>query len=79
MRVMTAVRKDLLNKIVIEHRTDLVNHPYFILFEIQDLDQQSKRPGKKTRVPNAYDNRVKQGCTWTGNIPPLRQAVENIK
>lgn len=27
IRVMTAMRKDLLDKIVVEHRTDLVNHP----------------------------------------------------
>ena len=79
MRVMTAVRKDLLDKIAVEHRTDLVNHPYFILLEIRDLDQQSKRPGRKTRVLNAYDNRVGQGCTWTGNIPRVRRALEDIK
>lgn len=48
IRVMTAVRKDLLDKIVIEHRTDLVNHPYFIFLEIRDLDQRSKWPGRKT-------------------------------
>ena len=76
---MTAVRKDLLDKIVIEHRTNLVNHPYFILLEIRDLDQQSRRPGRKTQVINIYDNQVGQGCTWTGNTPRVRQALEDIK
>lgn len=42
-RTMIAVRKDLLDKIVVEHRTDLVNHPYFILLEIRDLNN---REGK---------------------------------
>ena len=48
IRVVTVVRKDLLDKIVVEHRTDLVNHPYFVFLEIRDLDKQTKRPGRKT-------------------------------
>lgn len=56
IRVMTAVRRDLLDKIMMEHRTDLVNHPCFILLEIRELDWQSKRPGRKTRVINVYNN-----------------------
>ncbi len=28
--VMTTIRKDLRNEIMIEHRTDLIHHPYFM-------------------------------------------------
>ena len=56
MRVMTAVRKNLADKIVVDHRTDLINHPYFMLIKIQELDSLSKRPGRKTQVVNAYEN-----------------------
>ncbi len=66
IRVMTAVRRDLEDKIVVEDSRDLVNHLYFMLLEIRDLDL-SKKPGRKTRVLNVYDNQVGQGCTWTGN------------
>lgn len=38
MRIIMAVRKYLLDKIIIEHKTNLVNHSYFILLEIQNLD-----------------------------------------
>ncbi len=38
IRVMTAVRKTLVDKIMVDHRTDLINHPYFMLLEIQKLD-----------------------------------------
>ena len=79
IRVMTTIRKDLLDMIVVEHRTDLVNHPYFTLLEIRDLDQQSKWPGRKTRVLNVYNNRFGQGCTWAGNTLQVRQALEDIK
>lgn len=63
IRVMTAVRKDLIDKIMIDHRTNLVNHLYFMLLEIWELDPRSKRPGRKTRVVNIYDNQVGRGCT----------------
>ena len=79
IRVMTAIRKDLTNKIMVEHRTDLVSHPYFVLLEIRELDQQSKRPGRKTRALNVYDNRVGRGCTWDGGIPRVRRALEDIE
>ena len=79
IKVVTTVRKDLLDKIVVEHRTDLVNHPYFVLLEIRDLDQQTKRPERKTRVLNVYNNRVGQGCTWSENNSRVRRALEDIE
>ena len=75
---MTAVRKDFVDKIVVDHRTDLLNHPYFMLLEIRELDPQSKRPGRKTRVVNVYDNRVGRGCTWDGGIHRTRRALEDV-
>ena len=79
IRVVTAIRKDLTDKLVVENRTDLVNHPYFILLEIWELDQQSKKPGRKTRALNVYDNRVGQGCTWSGGNPCIRRALQDVK
>ena len=78
IRVMTAVRKDFVDKIVVDHRTDLLNHPYFMLLEIRELDPQSKRPGRKTRVVNVYDNRVGRGCTWDGGIHRTRRALKDV-
>ena len=34
IEVIIVVRKNLLNKIIIEHKTNLVNYLYFRLFEI---------------------------------------------
>lgn len=39
---MKAVRKTLADKIVVDHRTDLIKHPYFMLQEIRELDAISK-------------------------------------
>ena len=78
IRVMTAVRKDLVDKIVVDHRTDLIDHPYFMLLEICELDLRSTRPGRKTRVINVYENRIGRGCTWDGGINHIRRALEDI-
>ena len=53
---MTAVRKNLVDKIVMDHKTNLINHLYFILLEIRKLDPRSKKRGRKIRVVNMYDN-----------------------
>lgn len=58
-----AVQKELTDKIVVEHRTDLINHPYIIRLEIRKLDSRSKKPARKTRIVNIYDNRVGRKCT----------------
>lgn len=39
---MKAARKTLADKIVVDHRTDLIKHPYFMLQEIRELDAISK-------------------------------------
>ncbi len=56
IKVMMAVRKSLVDKIVDDYRTDLDNCSYFILLKIRELDPRSKRPGRKTSVVNVYDN-----------------------
>lgn len=58
---MIVVRKNLVDKILVDHKTDLVKHPYFILLEIYELDLRSKKLGKKTQIVNVYDNRIGTG------------------
>ena len=79
IRVMTAVRKELTDKSVVEHRTDFINHPYVMLLEIRELDPRSKKPGRKTRVVNVYDSWMRRSCTWDGGISRTRRALEDIK
>ena len=63
IRVVTSIRKDLIDKLIMENKTDLVNHLYFILREIWELDQLSKKLGRKTRALNIYYNYVSCSCT----------------
>lgn len=78
VRVLTAIKKELVNKIIVDNRTDLVDHPYFLTLDIRDVDSRTNKPARRTRVVNAYDNRVGQGCTWEENTPQTRRALEDI-
>lgn len=62
IRVITAVQKEFTNKIVVEHRTDLINHPYVMLLKIRELDPRFKKPAKKMQVINVYDNQIGKAC-----------------
>lgn len=34
IRVMTAIKKQLIDKILVNHKKNLMNHPYFMVLEI---------------------------------------------
>lgn len=50
------VIKELVNKILVENKTDLVNHPYFLILDIGDINTQLNKPISQTRVVNTYNN-----------------------
>lgn len=45
---MTLMKIDLENKIMIDHKTNLMYHPYFKLFEIHKLDLHYKKHKRTT-------------------------------
>ena len=57
---MTAVKKDLGDKIMVDYITDLIFHPYFILLGIRELYLQLKKLGRKTWVVNVYNNPIRR-------------------
>ena len=64
MRVLVAIKKDILNKVIIENRTDLVSHPYCIVLDIRERNPTSEKYSRKTRVVNLYDNKIGNRCVW---------------
>lgn len=76
-RVLTAIKKELVDKIIVENRTYLIDHPYFLALDIREIDSQT-RSRKRTRVVNVYDNQVRQGHTWQSNTLCSRRALEDI-
>ena len=58
IQVMIAIRKDLRDKIMVDHRTNFSHYIYFMLLKIQKLNLQLKKPGRKTQVVNIYGYRL---------------------
>ena len=62
-RVAIGVKKDLGGRMVVEPRSDLIEHPYIQVIDIWELDAQRKKK-RKTRIVNVYDNWVGGGQPW---------------
>lgn len=58
MQVVIAVKKNILNKIMIAKKTDLISHLYSIVLDIKELLMSGKY-SKKTKVVNFYNNKIK--------------------
>lgn len=72
MQVLIVVRKDILSRIIVENRTNLVSHPYYVILDIRELDLQSKKYLRKTRVVNLYDNKIDKKQLWKGSCLTMR-------
>ena len=77
-RVLTAIKKDLVNRVVIKKRSDLVNHPYVMTLDIKDLDQKTRLPSKRIRVVNVYDQVIGREYTYLGAYARRRRAIEDV-
>jgi hypothetical protein len=77
-RVLIAIKKDLLTKVITESRSDLVNHPYCMALDVWELHPKSKKKMRKTRLINCYDNRIGPNTTYSGEIDSNRRAIEDV-
>lgn len=63
IRVLTAVRKDIADNVILENRSDLASRPYCLIVDVKELHPRTRKPIRRTRVVNIYDNSVGQGHT----------------
>lgn len=68
---VTAVRRDIVGRVVIEARIDLVDHPYFIEVDVVES-------GRRTRVVNCYDSLLGPSYTYVGTTRRNRRALTDV-
>lgn len=61
MRVLIAIKKNILNKIIVKNWTDLVSHLYYLVLDIREYNPVFRKYSKKIRVINLYDNKIDNG------------------
>lgn len=70
------MRNKLVDKIIENYKTNLVNHLYFMLLKVQNLNLQLTNPEKKTQVVNVYDNQIERGCALNGKKYYTKRALK---
>ena len=78
MRVLTAIRKDILEEVIINNRTDLVSHSYYLFVDIRERHPLSKKFSRKTRIVNFYDDKIGERYVWQGTRLAIRWVVQDI-
>ena len=78
MRVLIIVKKDILNKVIIENRTDLISHLYCIIFDIRERNPTSRKYSRKSRVVSLYNNKIGNRCIRQETSSTIRQAIQDI-
>jgi hypothetical protein len=63
-KVLIAIKRDILNRVATEVRSNLVNHPYFLTIDIWELHLQIRAKMRRTRLINSYDNRIGLGTVY---------------
>ncbi len=78
-RVSIAIKRDIMAQLIIEARTDLINHPYALVLDIWDIQPNTKTKKRRTRLINIYDNRIGLGTCYKGNADRTWRAMEDIQ
>lgn len=54
------------NRIIVEARMEIFNHPYIQVLNVWELDERGRKKTRRRRVGNVYDNYLPADQVWTG-------------
>jgi len=77
-RVAIAVRRELASQLILEARTDLLDHPYALALDIWELNRDTRVKKRRTRLINIYDNQIGLGTCYKGDSNQSWRAIEDI-
>ena len=66
-------------QVIIEARTDLINHPYALVLDIWDIQPVTKTKKRQTRLINVYDNRIGLETYYKDDAERIWRAIEDIQ
>ena len=78
-RVMIAVRKDILNRVMMNNRIDLIVYFYFLVIDVREINSRIKKSDRRTRIINAYNITVRADHIWQELSSRMRKALQNIE
>lgn len=72
------VKRDILNKVIIDNWTDLISYPYCSVLDIKKLHLLSRKVLKKTKFDNLYDNNFNRELIWEGSSSEIQRAIQDM-
>lgn len=78
MRVLSAVKKDILNRVVIKNQLNLISYLDYFCLDIQEFDLKSGKPLSKAGVINLYNNKFGSEQTWEKSHFTLQRVIQDI-
>lgn len=61
MRVLIAIHKDIVSKVIVENWTDFASYLYCMILDFKEPYQKLGKMPRKTRVLNLYNNKLGEG------------------
>lgn len=57
-QVLIVVKKDILNRVIIDNQIDLISHLYYFCSNIQEINLKFGKILRKTKIVNLYNKKV---------------------
>ena len=64
-----------MKKIMGEKKTKLVDHFYVWVTHFEKMSMISKKPKRRTRLVNVYNNKLREKCQWKNNSRRAKKLI----
>lgn len=58
MRVLIKVKKNILDRVIIDNQIVLISYPYYFYLDIKKFDPKFRKSLRQTRIFNPYSDKI---------------------
>ena len=74
-RILTAVRRNILNRIVVDNKSDLKSYLYIIIVDVRRNDLINRELGRRIRIVNIYDQNLGREYIYLDGLKTIKRAI----
>lgn len=64
-RIAAGIAINTMGRLILDARTDIIDHPYIIVLDIWELNRQREKMKRRTRLVNNYNNNIRADQVWS--------------
>lgn len=65
-RVAIEIAVNTSGRLIIEARTDIIDHPYIMAIDVWELEKPGEEKKRRTRLISPYNNNLRANQVWRG-------------